>query len=512
MMKKIKRIAALTVAGILLICISFAALAEETPEENGTPAETEASVVSEAAVKAEDAPAEAGEADAPAESGETVPEKKEAENAEQSNSENSAPETAEDKQETPDDDYDTVIDDYDAGSVDPELISIYFPNGGGAPSEKDEAGETEADEARQDEAAPAANRAWIEASDNRDDAAGEKVTLLAKAEQELNGAITWQIRDTRWEENVWQDAGTGEFLELDVPETNAEILVRFTAEDGTVSETFEMMQAEEAEEAAGEAGTQDRETDEKEEQTEVRNDRTEEGNDVNPEATADEPSEETAAETTRAWITAEYAGELPEGTAVTLTANAEPEMTGVNIWETRTDDAEEGAWTRIGYGDQITVENAGENFSGIYRFTMQDGTVSEEYRLTSADETADTAGEAEEDEAADAAEETETTENEEDAEAAEEIPFPANARVSFDIDWEGKAAIGGTAVFTAAVEGLDAYEYSMQWQWSTDSENWQDVDGETGIRMRQVITEENMGYFWRINITVTGTAEAETLL
>ena len=67
-------------------------------------------------------------------------------------------------------------------------------------------------------------------------------------------------------------------------------------------------------------------------------------------------------------------------------------------------------------------------------------------------------------------------------------------------------------MFTAAVEGLDAYEYSMQWQWSTDSENWQDVDGETGIRMRQVITEENMGYFWRINITVTGTAEAETLL
>ena len=61
MMKKIKRIAALTVAGILLICISFAALAEETPEENGTPAETEASAVSEAAVKAEDAPAEAGE-------------------------------------------------------------------------------------------------------------------------------------------------------------------------------------------------------------------------------------------------------------------------------------------------------------------------------------------------------------------------------------------------------------------------------------------------------------------
>ena len=52
----------------------------------------------------------------------------------------------------------------------------------------------------------------------------------------------------------------------------------------------------------------------------------------------------------------------------------------------------------------------------------------------------------------------------------------------------------------------------MQWQQCTDGENWLDVADETGIQMRQVITEENMAYLWRINITVTGTKEAETLL
>ena len=99
--------------------------------------------------------------------------------------------------------------------------------------------------------------------------------------------------------------------------------------------------------------------------------------------------------------------------------------------------------------------------------------------------------------------------NVETNEAAEEeteevIELPEDAKVSFTITWEGAAALGETAIFTADIEGLDDYEYTMQWQSSADGENWQDADGETGMQMRQVITEENMAYYWRINVTVIG--------
>ena len=91
------------------------------------------------------------------------------------------------------------------------------------------------------------------------------------------------------------------------------------------------------------------------------------------------------------------------------------------------------------------------------------------------------------------------------------LSVPEDAKVSFVITWDEAPAIGAVAHFTASIEGLDGYEYSMQWQRSTDGENWQDVDGETETQMRQVITEENMADLWRINITVTGIRNTEEI-
>ena len=86
----------------------------------------------------------------------------------------------------------------------------------------------------------------------------------------------------------------------------------------------------------------------------------------------------------------------------------------------------------------------------------------------------------------------------------EQIPYPADAAVSFIITWDDVPAIGGTAHFTAQVSGLDDYTYTYQWQWSQDGEIWQDAEGETEAEMDQIITEENNGYLWRVNVIITG--------
>ena len=514
MMKKIKRTAALTVAGILLICISFASLAEGMPEESSAPEEANASAAAEITGEPNDIPAAAETAETneapeaasindsiPAENNEAPADNREPETTEQNN----ARESAEGNGNSANIDYDIVIDDYDAGSVDPELVKLFFPNGGGNPDTASDDTET----AENGNNAPADYRIWIETLDNTAIRAGETVTLTAKAEQELNGTISWEIRDPRWEENVWQTIGTGASIRIEVTEAMMNHLVRFLTEDGTVSEIFEIIVTEEPEgETSGEAsGEQNAEksgeaTGNNEEQTEVQDDAADVETVENTETPVNDAADEEPAAITRAWISAEYDGDLQEGASVILTANAEPEMTGVNIWETFRVQDEDSAWTRLGYGDQMTVEITGENIGNLYRFVMQDGTISEEFRLSSLPKDEETAEN-----------ETETSEEAEDSTGEpEEIPFPEDAGVSFVITWEGEAKIGGTAVFTASIEGLDEYEYSMQWQQCTDGENWLDVADETGIQMRQVITEENMAYLWRINITVTGTKEAETLL
>ena len=101
------------------------------------------------------------------------------------------------------------------------------------------------------------------------------------------------------------------------------------------------------------------------------------------------------------------------GDTVTLSANAEPALTGVSTWQIRNEQVEDGKWKKAGYGDQLTVELAEGN---EYRFVMQDGTVSEVLKLQkAAEENAETADEA--DEAGEDA--AETDDNNEDAENAE---------------------------------------------------------------------------------------------
>ena len=547
MTKRIKRITALMTAGILLIGISFASTAEETSDLFTETEEPVAEAVIEEPATAEEPAAEEPAAEEPAveepAAEETAEEEASIPEAQAEPEENNTPAaTANETSE----DYGVIID--DEGFVDPELVETYFPNGTGpeletaAGTEATEESETTEKateneetetENNETEAITEGNRIWIATEDDKEIYIGETTTLIAKAEKELVGVITWEVRDERWEEDVWQTIGEGEKLNLDVTEAIAELLVRFTLSDGTVSEIFELSAIEKPEEEN---------TEETEEQTEVLNKK--DGEDVEnteadeqgseneetlteetTEGTTDEETETeetiTAVIVTRAWITAEIpanedAGEAAEAEAadetkateeaeaageteaaeettkaVTLTANADPEMIGINIWETR--NVNEETWTRIGYGDQIAVEITEENNGIVYRFVMENGFVSEEYALT-----------VETEEAEDETAETEETLPEE-AEETKEIELPEDRKVDVVISWEDPIpGIGSTAHLDAVLTGYEELEYTLQWVTSTDNENWEEIEGATGSRMDVVVTEENYENYWRVRVHVEG--------
>ena len=554
MTKRIKRIAALMTAGILLIGISFASTAEETSDLFTETAQPVTEVVTDETA-AEEPAVEEPAAEEPAVEEPAAEEEASIPEAQAEPEENNTPTAA--GNETSED-YDVIID--DEGFVDPELVDAYFPNGTGpeledageteetAKAEEDEESEEstetekdgETEESKENgkadtetngtETITEGNRIWIATEDDKEIYIGETTTLIAKAEKELVGIITWEVRDERWEEDVWQTIGEGEKLNLDVTEAIAELLVRFTLSDGTVSEIFELNAIEKPEEEIAE---------ETEKQTEVQNEE-ENGEDVeNPETdeqgteeeeiltegTTDEETETeetvTAVIITRAWITAEIpvdedTGEAEEAEGadeteaaaevktaeetetaeettkvVTLTANADPEMIGVNIWETRNVDEE--TWTRIGYGDQIAVEVTEENNGNLYRFVMENGFASEEYALTVETEKAE--------------EETAETEETvpEETEETEELELPEDRKVDVVISWDDPIpGIGSTAHLDAVLTGYEELEYTLQWVTSTDNENWEEIEGATGSRMDVVVTEENYENYWRVRVHVEG--------
>ena len=246
------------------------------------------------------------------------------------------------------------------------------------------------------------------------------------------------------------------------------------------------------------------------------------------EETTEETVEE-AAPQVHAFVTVDE-NEYFVGGQVTLNAAADAELDNQIVWQTRSAGSED--WTKAGYGLKLTVDLTDENADNVFRFRLADGTISEEYSIhamkaETTEETEETAeaaetveiveteepaeeiGEAME-EAAEIAEETEATPAEETAEepvaeeADEDFELPENATAGFSISWDNKPAIGETAHFTATVSGLDEFEYTLQWQYSADNEHWEDVEGETGERMDQVLTEENKTLFWRLKVNVTG--------
>ena len=119
---------------------------------------------------------------------------------------------------------------------------------------------------------------------------------------------------------------------------------------------------------------------------------------------------------------------------------------------------------------------------------------------------------AEEEKAEDSTEEIEEKKeveeiNEEAVESIEEALDP-DRYVEIQLSWgDEEAAVGSTAHFTAVLHGYDNVEYTLQWQHSTDSENWENVENATDTTYDVVATKDNCHDTWRVKVVITG-AEA----
>ena len=632
MTKRIKRIAALIIAGILLVCVSFASLAEGTEEifdteyteapaadettEESAPAEEETVITAEMEETAEDAgnadeaseetadegketgdavneeTAAAEEAEEQTETGDTaetennVEEKtgETTETAETETEDAGDTEEAEEEYDEPADDesdeYDELADDEsdeddeladddesdeemeyqilddDGGYIDPEVVSQHIPEiteelieasdkvGQEATEETEETEETEANEDAEEAEETATVKAWIIREENGEAYIGDTITLVAKADSELNSEVYWETRDEQWDEGVWQEIGTGKKLELTITAENADNAIRFTTGDGVVSEEYRINAgersfadaqddmesvegtveetAEEGEDGGSFADAQDDTNDAQDDSDDAQDDTAEE--------TAEETVEEPA--TIRAWVTV-----TEEDGSVTLSANADPELTGVCTWQTL--NTEENKWQKIGYGDQIVIEVNDETAGNAYRFVMQDGTVSEEYAMSAAaeersfadaqddnidvqDDTSDArndtdAVEAEGRSFADAQDDNidvqddnidarDDTESAPDDTTEEEIPeIPEDRSVTVVMTWEDEnPGFGSVAHFAAELSGYEGLQYEFQWMMSSDNVNWVPVEGETGETMDVVVTRDNFQTYWRVDVHVTG--------
>ena len=101
--------------------------------------------------------------------------------------------------------------------------------------------------------------------------------------------------------------------------------------------------------------------------------------------------------------------------------------------------------------------------------------------------------------------EVEEISEEESEESIEEVLNP-DRYVDIQLSWgEEEAAVGSTAHFTAVLHGYDNVEYTLQWQHSTDGENWENVENATDMTYSVVATKENCHGTWRVKVVIAGT-------
>ena len=93
---------------------------------------------------------------------------------------------------------------------------------------------------------------------------------------------------------------------------------------------------------------------------------------------------------THAWIT-----DTSDGNTIVLKANAKPALTGKVTWQIHNKNWQEDTWEEIGIGDRLTLDMAEVSTGDLVRFLMEDGTVSETYKLKVPEKEVPAAGEPE---------------------------------------------------------------------------------------------------------------------
>ena len=63
---------------------------------------------------------------------------------------------------------------------------------------------------------------------------------------------------------------------------------------------------------------------------------------------------------------------------------------------------------------------------------------------------------------------------------------------------EPEPVVGDTVHFKAILHGYDGLNYTMQWQYSEDKQDWHDISNEVNETMDVLVTPENNTVYWRI--------------
>jgi hypothetical protein len=72
--------------------------------------------------------------------------------------------------------------------------------------------------------------------------------------------------------------------------------------------------------------------------------------------------------------------------------------------------------------------------------------------------------------------------------------------IHINSDWTtGKVGyVGAKITLTATLTGFENKNYTLQWQYSTDLENWIDVPGAHDITYTYTLDETTTNYTWRV--------------
>ena len=85
----------------------------------------------------------------------------------------------------------------------------------------------------------------------------------------------------------------------------------------------------------------------------------------------------------------------------------------------------------------------------------------------------------------------------------EELPTPV-VSVSSNLTGETAVTVGTEMVLTLHISGVDGYDYTIQWQQTTDGITWTDMPGETGHELHIILQPAHAGVYWRAVVQVTG--------
>lgn len=84
----------------------------------------------------------------------------------------------------------------------------------------------------------------------------------------------------------------------------------------------------------------------------------------------------------------------------------------------------------------------------------------------------------------------------------EEAPQPQR-HIDVELTWDSEnPVLGDTAHLKATLKGYDSLTYTLQWQYSPDSEHWTDATGETKDCIDIITSEENNYFYWRILVYI----------